>query len=155
VPLWCVPSLFFLDRLVRWINAQFMLNHLTRDPRHIRYLQCKDIKIDLEKSDERKFLFGVKVVVDSELLVRVIGIHCNLLVFCLHGSLQLIIHLLISGQWSRGQCNISAFQHWRDPRRIADRWLGCRWFARSTATLCFGCLGNLFLSCLITEASNV
>jgi hypothetical protein len=59
-----------------------MLNHLPRDSEHIRYLGCKDIKIVLEKSDECKFLFGVRAVADPELLARVIGIHYNLLVFC-------------------------------------------------------------------------
>jgi hypothetical protein len=124
MPLLCVSSLFFLDQLVRWINAQLVLNHLPRDPKHIQNLPCKDIKIVLEKSDESEFLFGVKVVADPELLVRVAGIHYNLLVFYLQGSLQLIVRLLIGGHWSRGQCNSSAFRRWRNPRRVVDRWLG-------------------------------
>jgi hypothetical protein len=78
-----------------------VLNHLPRDLGHIRYLSCKDIKIVLEKSDEHEFLFGVEVVTDPEILVWVVGIHYDLLVFCLQGSLQLIICLLINGRWSR------------------------------------------------------
>jgi hypothetical protein len=76
-----------LDRLVQWVNAQFMLNHLPRDPGNIRYLPCKDIKIVPEKSDECEFLFGIEVVANPELLVRVVGVHCNLLVLSSHGSL--------------------------------------------------------------------
>jgi hypothetical protein len=73
-----------------------VLNHLRRDPRHIRYLTCKGIKIVLEKSDEHEFLFGVEVVTDLELLVRVAGVNHNLLVFCPHVSLHLIVRLRIS-----------------------------------------------------------
>jgi hypothetical protein len=72
-----------------------MLNDLSRDPGHIRYIPCKDIKIVPKKSDECEFLFGIQVVVDPELLVRIIGVHYDLLVFCLQGSLQLVVRLLI------------------------------------------------------------
>jgi hypothetical protein len=79
----------------------------------------------LEKSDEHEFLFGIEVVTDPELLICVVGIHCNRLVFCFQGSLQLIVHHLIGGCWSRGRYNIGAFRRWRDLWRVADRWLGC------------------------------
>jgi hypothetical protein len=37
-------------------------------------LSCEDIQIFPEKSDERKYLFGLKACADPELLVRVAGI---------------------------------------------------------------------------------
>jgi hypothetical protein len=107
--LWCVSSLLLLDRLVRWVNAQFVLNHLSRDPEHIRYLPCKDIKIVPEKSDECEFLFMVEVVADLELLVWVVGVHCNLLVFCFQDSLQLVLHLLINMHLSRADATLVPF----------------------------------------------
>jgi hypothetical protein len=68
----------------------------------------------LRESEEREFLFGVEVVIDPELLIWVVGVQCNLLVFCPQGSLQFSVYLLIDGRWSRCRCNSSAF----DVRRI-------------------------------------
>jgi hypothetical protein len=86
-----------------------VLNHLSRDPEHIRYLPCKDIKIVPEKSDECEFLFMVEVVADLELLVWVVGVHRNLLVFCFQDSLQLVLHLLINGHLSRDDATLVPF----------------------------------------------
>jgi hypothetical protein len=41
------------------INIQMVLNHLPRDPRHLRRLPGKHIDISLEEGDEHKFLFAV------------------------------------------------------------------------------------------------
>jgi hypothetical protein len=78
-----------------------MLNHLPRDPGHIIYLSCKDIKIAPEKSDEREFQFGVDVVTDLELLVQVATVNYNLLVFYPHDSLHLIVCPLIDAGRAR------------------------------------------------------
>jgi hypothetical protein len=44
------------------------------DPEHIQYFPCKNVEIFLEKSDEREFLFGVKLRANLELLVGITGI---------------------------------------------------------------------------------
>jgi hypothetical protein len=146
---------FLLDRLVRCISAQFVLNHLPRDPGYIRYLPCKDIKIVPEKSDESEFLFGTEAVADPELLVCVAGVHYNLLIFYPQDSLQLTVRLLIDERWCRGQCKLSAFRCWRDSWRVADWWLGRRYLARRTATVHFGRLGSLFLSCFLSKSASM
>jgi hypothetical protein len=69
-----------------------VFNYLPRDPRHIWYLPCEDIKIVLEKSDEREFLFGIEAYTNPELLVRVAGVSQDLLVV---SPLLLIVHQLI------------------------------------------------------------
>jgi hypothetical protein len=51
-----------------------MLNHIPRDPGHIHYFPCENIKIFPEKTDEREFLFGVELWVNLELLLRISGI---------------------------------------------------------------------------------
>src|SRR5207244_889233 len=40
--------------------GQVMLDHLPRDPRHVRWLPCKHISVCPEEGDEHEFLFGVK-----------------------------------------------------------------------------------------------
>jgi hypothetical protein len=57
-----------------------MLNHIPRDPGHIHYFPCENIKIFPEKTDEREFLFGVELWVNLELLLRISGIGQNFLV---------------------------------------------------------------------------
>jgi hypothetical protein len=57
-----------------------MLNHLPRDPGHIRYLPCKDNEIVPEKSDEHEFLFGTQAFADPVLLVCVVWVNRNFLV---------------------------------------------------------------------------
>jgi hypothetical protein len=68
-----------------------MINHLPGDIGHIRYLSCKDIQIFPEKSDEHKFLFGLKAYADLELLVWVARVDWDFVVI----SLLLQIHRLI------------------------------------------------------------
>jgi hypothetical protein len=57
-------------------------------------MSCEDIKIVLEKSDDREFLFGIEACTDLKLLVRIVGVNRDLLVI---SSLFLVIHLLIGG----------------------------------------------------------
>jgi hypothetical protein len=52
-----------------------VLNHLLSDSGHIWYLPCKNIQIFSEKSDEGEFLFGLKLCVETELLISVIGVY--------------------------------------------------------------------------------
>jgi hypothetical protein len=42
-----------------WVDLQMVLNHLPRDPRHLRQLPGKHVHIILEEGDEREFLFTV------------------------------------------------------------------------------------------------
>jgi hypothetical protein len=39
------------------VNLQMVLNHLPRDPEHLRWLSGKHVNIILEECDERGFLF--------------------------------------------------------------------------------------------------
>jgi hypothetical protein len=57
-----------------------MLNHLPGDPGLILYLPCEDIQIFSEKSDEREFLFDLKICADLKLLVQVAGVDWDFLV---------------------------------------------------------------------------
>jgi hypothetical protein len=50
-----------LDRSSVRVDLQMMLNHLPRDPRHLRWLPGKHIDISLEEGDEREFLFVVQI----------------------------------------------------------------------------------------------
>jgi hypothetical protein len=43
------------------VNLQMVLNHLTRDPMHLRWLLGKHVDISPEEGDEREFLFAVKI----------------------------------------------------------------------------------------------
>jgi hypothetical protein len=47
------------------VNLQIMLNHLFRDPRHLRWLPGKHVDISLEEGDEREFLFVVQITQDT------------------------------------------------------------------------------------------
>jgi hypothetical protein len=38
-----------------------VLDHLTGDPRHLRWLPCEHIGIFLEEGDEREFLFSLQI----------------------------------------------------------------------------------------------
>jgi hypothetical protein len=53
-----------LDRSSVRVDLQMMLNHLPRDPRHLRWLPGKHIDISLEEGDEREFLFVVQITRD-------------------------------------------------------------------------------------------
>jgi hypothetical protein len=58
-----------LGPLLDWsgigIDLQMMLNHLPRDPRHLRWLPSKHIDISSEEGDEREFLFAVQITQDT------------------------------------------------------------------------------------------
>jgi hypothetical protein len=41
------------------VDLQMVLNHLPRDPRHLRRLPGKHVNVSPEKGDEREFLFDV------------------------------------------------------------------------------------------------
>jgi hypothetical protein len=54
-----------LDRSGVGVDLQMVLNHLPRDPRHLRWLLGKHIDISLEEGDEREFLFVVQITRDT------------------------------------------------------------------------------------------
>jgi hypothetical protein len=47
------------------VNLQMVLNHLPRDPRHLRRLPGKHIDISLEEGDEHEFLFTIQITRDT------------------------------------------------------------------------------------------
>jgi hypothetical protein len=49
-----------------------VLNHLPRDPRHLRRLPGKHVDINSEKGDEREFLFAVEITRDMGRLTSLI-----------------------------------------------------------------------------------
>jgi hypothetical protein len=53
-----------LDRSSVGVDLQMMLNHLPRDPRHLRWLPGKHIDISLEEGDEHEFLFTIQITQD-------------------------------------------------------------------------------------------
>jgi hypothetical protein len=50
-----------LDRSGVGVDLHMVLNHLPRDPRHLRWLPDKHIDISPEEGDEREFLFAVQI----------------------------------------------------------------------------------------------
>jgi hypothetical protein len=50
-----------LERSGVGVDLQMLLNHLPRDPRHLRWLPGKHIDIILEEGDEREFLFAIQI----------------------------------------------------------------------------------------------
>jgi hypothetical protein len=55
-------------------------------------MSCEDIHIFLEKSDEREFLFGLKLRAETKLLISVIRVYRY---FLISAPLLLVIHRLI------------------------------------------------------------
>jgi hypothetical protein len=47
------------------VDLQMMLNHLPRDPRHLRRFPCKNVDICPEEGDEREFLFLPQIARDA------------------------------------------------------------------------------------------
>jgi hypothetical protein len=47
------------------VNLQMVLNHLPRDPRHLRWLPGKHVDISLEQGDYHEFLFAVQSTQDT------------------------------------------------------------------------------------------
>jgi hypothetical protein len=58
-------SRFLLDRSGTGVDLQMMLNHLPRYPRHLRWLPCKHVYIDLKEDDEHEFLFTVQITCNA------------------------------------------------------------------------------------------
>jgi hypothetical protein len=54
-----------LDRSGVGVDLQIVLNHLPRDPRHMRWLPCKYIDTSSEEGDEREFPFAVQITRDT------------------------------------------------------------------------------------------
>jgi hypothetical protein len=50
-----------LDRSDVRVDLQMVLNHLHRDPRHLRWLPDKHVDISPEEGDEREFLFATQI----------------------------------------------------------------------------------------------
>jgi hypothetical protein len=50
-----------LERSGVGVDLQMLLNHLPRDPRHLRWLPGKHIDIIPEEGDEREFLFAIQI----------------------------------------------------------------------------------------------
>jgi hypothetical protein len=48
-----------LDQSGVGVDLQMVLDHLPRDPGHLRWLPCKHIRVSPEEGDEREFLFAV------------------------------------------------------------------------------------------------
>jgi hypothetical protein len=75
-----------LDRSDVGVDLQMVLNHLPRDPRHLRWLPGKYTDISPKEGDERKFLFVVQITRDtgslSSLSPDLYGLHGD--VFGLH-----------------------------------------------------------------------
>jgi hypothetical protein len=55
---------FMLDRSGVGVDLQMLLDHLPRDPMHLRQLPGKHIDVIPEEGGERKFLFVVQVTRD-------------------------------------------------------------------------------------------
>jgi hypothetical protein len=77
-----------LDRSGIGVDLQMVLNHLPRDPRHLRWLPGKHIDISPEEGDEREFLFTVQITRDTGSLSShgpdLDGLHEN--IFGLHAG---------------------------------------------------------------------
>jgi hypothetical protein len=54
-----------LDRPGVRVDLQLVLNHLPRDPRHLRQLPGKHVHISPEEGDECEFLFAVQIAHDA------------------------------------------------------------------------------------------
>jgi hypothetical protein len=57
-----------LDRSGIGVDLQMVLNHLPRNPRHLRWLSGKHVDISPEKGDEYEFLFAIQITRDTSSL---------------------------------------------------------------------------------------
>jgi hypothetical protein len=57
-----------LDRSGIGVDLQMMLNHLPRNPGHLRWLSGKHVDISPEEGDEHEFLFTVQITRDTSSL---------------------------------------------------------------------------------------
>jgi hypothetical protein len=65
LPLNGLLSRLLLDRSGVGEDLQMVLDHLPRDPGHLRCLPCKHICVSPEEGDEREFLFTVHITRDT------------------------------------------------------------------------------------------
>jgi hypothetical protein len=77
------------------VDLQMVLDHLPRDPGHLRWLPCKHIRVSPEEGDEHEFLFAVQITRDTGSLSS-IGPNLN----GLHGDI-LSYRELHAGCWGR------------------------------------------------------
>jgi hypothetical protein len=61
LPLNGLPPAPLLDWSGVRVDLQMVVNHLLRDPRHLRRLTGKHVDISPEESDECEFLFAVQI----------------------------------------------------------------------------------------------
>jgi hypothetical protein len=54
------------QRLRSWLDVQFVLGNLSRDPLHVRGFPCKHVEVRFEEVDERTFLFRIERRPDTE-----------------------------------------------------------------------------------------
>jgi hypothetical protein len=54
-----------LDRSGVGVDLQMVLNHLPRDPKHLRRLPGKHVHISPEEGDECEFLFAIQITQDT------------------------------------------------------------------------------------------
>ena len=47
------------------VDLQMVLDHLPRDPRHLRWFPCEHVDICLEEGDEHEFLFFLQITHDA------------------------------------------------------------------------------------------
>ena len=59
-----LPGLL-LDRLGVGVDLQMVLDHLPRDPGHLRRLPSKHVDVSPEEGDELEFLFAAQVTRDT------------------------------------------------------------------------------------------
>jgi hypothetical protein len=56
---------FLLDRSGVGVDLQMVLDHLPRDPEHLRWLPCKHIRVSPEEGNKHEFLFSVQITQDT------------------------------------------------------------------------------------------
>jgi hypothetical protein len=61
LPLYGLLPRPLLDRSGVGVDLQMVLNHLPRDPRHLRQLPRKHVDTSPEEGDEREFLFAIQI----------------------------------------------------------------------------------------------
>jgi hypothetical protein len=65
LPLYGLLLGLLLDRPSIRVDLQMVLNHLPKDPRHLRRLPGKHVHISLKEGDESEFLFAVQIPRDA------------------------------------------------------------------------------------------
>jgi hypothetical protein len=52
---------FLLDRSSIGVDLHMVLNHIPRDPRHLRWLPGKHVDVSSEEGDEHEFQFAIQI----------------------------------------------------------------------------------------------